>query len=354
MTDPVPSGVQDAPSAKTPAPAAPAGATDAPANTSTAQPTGAFGTTRGSGLLRGKRPTARTSASVSPKSGDYQPTSVEVIVAQREYKNPFGGAVSAPAADGSQEEAMPTPAANPPDQKPPQMDVPPKPPSAAAPPATPVAPSAPPVERVVAEPAPKPEMPAQDAKSQLNILPPAETKRTQLHWDKSHAVERDSTREFAPSPRRDDRRDERRDERRDDRPSFRSEVQRPRDDFRPSQPAAEPVEKPLGFLGRLKRLLGLGKPAPSASPAPQRDFEPGRGDRDQDFRRRRRGGRGNQGGERSERGGMPQSQQGGGQPFERRGGDQGGGGQHRRRHRGGRGRNQGGPRPEGQQGGGYI
>ena len=339
MTDPVPSGGQDAPSAEIPAPAAPAGATETPAITSPVQPIGAFGTTRGSGLLRGKRPMARSAASVSPKAGDYQPTSVEVIVAQREYKNPFGGAVTAPAAESPSEETIPPPAAKPPEEMLPQANVEPEVPAAVAPL----------VEKPAAqEVSPRPESPGPDVKSQLNILPPAETKRTQLHWDKSHVAERDRPQEFGQRPRRE--------ERRDDRPSFRSEAQRPREDFRPYQSPVAPVEKPLGFIGRLKRLLGLGKPAPAASPVPERDFESGRGDRDQGFRRRRRGGRANPGGDRNDRGGTPQSQQGGGQPFERRGGEQdsGGGGHHRRRHRGGRGRNQGGPRPEGQQGGGYI
>jgi hypothetical protein len=299
---------------------------------------------------------ARSAAPVSPKTGDYQPTSVEVIVAQREYKNPFGGAVSAPAADGSSEEAAPTPAAKPQEERQPQADVQPEMPAAVTPVAAAAGVGAPPVEKAAAQEAsPGPESPGPDVKSQLNILPPAETKRTQLHWDKSHVAERDRPQDFGQRPRRE--------ERRDDRPSFRSEAQRPREDFRPSQPPVAPVEKPLGFIGRLKRLLGMGKPAPVAGPAPERDFESGRGDRDQGYRRRRRGGRGNPGGDRNDRGGMPQSQQGGGQPFERRGGDQpferrggdqGGGGHHRRRHRGGRGRNQGGPRPEGQQGGGYI
>jgi len=292
---------------------------------------------------------ARSAASVSPKAGDYQPTSVEVIVAQREYKNPFGGAVTAPAADGSPEEAIPTPAARPQEEKQAQADVQPEVPATVAPIEAVAAVGAPPVEKAAPqEVSPRPESPSPDVKSQLNILPPAETKRTQLHWDKSHVVERDRPQDFGQRPRRE--------ERRDDRPSFRSEAQRPREDFRPSQHPVAPVKKPLGFIGRLKRLLGLGKPAPAASPVQERDYESGRGDRDQDFRRRRRGGRGNSGGDRGERGGMPQSQQGGGQPFERRGGDQGGGGggHHRRRHRGGRGRNQGGPRPEGQQGGGYI
>ena len=339
MTDPATSGGPDAPSAENPAPVPPAGAAGAPFAAAAAPTPGAFGSTRGSGLLRGKRPTAQAAASASPKPGDYQPTAVEVITAQREYKNPFGGAVSTPPTASSEEEV---------DTAPPAVPQEPRQPEKVARPEVSIAASAPPAEPAArAEPAPRPETGAADAKSQLNILPPAEMKRTQLHWDKSHSADKDRAPEFAPRPRRDERRDER--------PSFRSEGQRPRDDSRPRQPFVAPVEKPLGFIGRLKRWLGLGKPAPAAGAVPGRDFESDRGERDQGFRRRRRGGRGHHGGDRNEQGGMPQSQGGGGgQSFERRGVDQGGGGQNRRRHRGGRGRNRGGPRPEGQQGGGYI
>jgi translation initiation factor IF-2 len=297
-------------------------------------------------LLRGKRPIGHTAASTPPKTGEYQPTAVEVINAQREYKNPFGGAISAPAADTSTEETIAAPAAVPQETKPPEMIVKP---------AAPTATTAPSVERAAsAVPELAPETPDSDARSQLNILPPAELKRTQLHWDKTHSAEKERSPEFTQRPGRDDRRGDRRDGRRDERPAFRSDAQRPRDDARPPRTFQAPVEKPLGFVGRLKRWLGLGKPAPAPGPAPERDFDSNQGNRDQGYRRRRRGGRGFQGGERSQQGGMPQSQGGGGQPFDRRGGDPGVGGHHRRRHRGGRGRDQGGPRPEGQQGGGYI
>jgi hypothetical protein len=344
MTDPVTSGGSDAPSADNPAPAAPAGSADTPSAEGAVQPPGTFGKTRGSGLVRGKHQTTHAAASVSPKSGDYLPTAVEVIIAQREYKNPFGGAVTAPTA-GLPEEAFTAPAAKPQE---------PRKPEPAAPAAAPVAASAPVAEaarlshNAEAVPAPRTESAGADAKSQLKILPPAETKRTQYHWDKSHSAERDRPQEFTPRPRRDDRREER--------PSFRGGEQRQREDARPPKPSEAPSEKPLGFIGRLKRWLGLGKPSPAAGAAPGRESESDRGgDRDQGYRRRRRGGRGHNGGERNEHGGMPQSQRGGGgQSFDRRDGDQGGGGQHRRRHRGGRGRNRGGPRPEGQQGGGYI
>src|SRR5690349_14738497 len=61
-----------------------------------------FGTTRGSGLARGKRPAAGPAAS-STASTDYTPTAIEVVNAPREYQNPFAPAET-PAA------AAPTPA----------------------------------------------------------------------------------------------------------------------------------------------------------------------------------------------------------------------------------------------------
>lgn len=65
-----------------------------------------FGTSRGSGLARGKRPTvvAPTAASAASR-GEYKPTAVQVIVAEREYQNPF-----APETPPSQELVSPVPA----------------------------------------------------------------------------------------------------------------------------------------------------------------------------------------------------------------------------------------------------
>lgn len=62
-----------------------------------------FGTTRGSGLARGKRPAAGTTASTTASS-DYTPTAIEVVNAPREYQNPF-----APAEAPKAEAPAPTP-----------------------------------------------------------------------------------------------------------------------------------------------------------------------------------------------------------------------------------------------------
>ncbi|MEJ1972574.1 MAG: hypothetical protein WDM96_08985 [Lacunisphaera sp.] len=48
-----------------------------------------FGTTRGSGLARGKRPSAGPAAATASAPSDYKPTAIEVVHAPREYTNPF-------------------------------------------------------------------------------------------------------------------------------------------------------------------------------------------------------------------------------------------------------------------------
>lgn len=106
-----------------------------------------FGTTRGSGLARGKRPAAATAtSSTRVATSDYKPTAIEVISAPREYTNPF-----APAE---------TPAAE----------------AAAAPAPTPANPQ--PAGQVAATPAPAteaaPAAPVAEEPAQLKILPPAE------------------------------------------------------------------------------------------------------------------------------------------------------------------------------------
>src|SRR6478735_2157129 len=50
-----------------------------------------FGSTRGSGLARGKRPAAGPAASTTA-SAEYTPTAIEVVNAPREYQNPFAPA----------------------------------------------------------------------------------------------------------------------------------------------------------------------------------------------------------------------------------------------------------------------
>jgi len=72
-----------------PAEAAAASAASAPAMLPAAF--GSFGANRGSGLLRGKRPTVPASASAPTPASGYKPTSVEAITATTESKNPFTG-----------------------------------------------------------------------------------------------------------------------------------------------------------------------------------------------------------------------------------------------------------------------
>ncbi len=347
MTDPVQSG-GNAPAADTSTPAPDGG--NAPQ----------FGTfsNRGSGLARGKRNTVPTAgSSQAAPSGDYKPTALEVIVPQREYKNPFGD--PAPVAETPAPATVEAAAI---------QEVPSQP--------APVAPAV-----VPAAPAPQAEQaPAVvPAKPVLNILPQAETKRPAVSWERGpSAASRDnapsyparSPREdshddrpvFRPEPRGDAVADARepRPEAREPRPEAREprpearEFRREHDERRPAhvpQPA-----KPRGFFAWLKGLF-RGKPAPQPGPDARREERQGdRGfQRDGGHRRRRRGGRGRN---FSDRGGDPRGQPQGGEPrFQgegRHGDDQGG--NRPRRHRGGRGRgdNRGGPRSEGQQGGGAI
>ncbi|MBI2813005.1 MAG: hypothetical protein HYX71_01825 [Opitutae bacterium] len=68
---------------------APAEATAPPPAPEAAFP--AFGSTRGSGLARGKRPAAGPAASTAAAT-EYTPTAIEVVNAPREYQNPFAPA----------------------------------------------------------------------------------------------------------------------------------------------------------------------------------------------------------------------------------------------------------------------
>ncbi len=333
MTDTNPSGASSSPAADTQAPAA-----------SAETPAGNFGSTRGSGLIRGKRSSSATAPTASPAKSDYKPTALEVITPEREYKNPFASQepVSAPVVEPAK--AEPEAAAAP-----------------AAVAAEPEAPAAP------AEPAPaQPEA----ERREIQILPPAESVRPAVSWESPSASRGEQAPAERPTFRADRREDmaaaprseggEARYERRESRHDpYRGQPRDPRDEPqyeqrpRRDQPEAAPPAK-KGFFAWLKGLFGGAKPA--EAPA-GREF--GGGERygdGQRHRRRHRGGRGHGGnpqgyrGERSPQEGerFPQ-----GGENENRGGDQDGGGR-RRRHRGGQGRDRGGPRSEGHQGGGAI
>jgi hypothetical protein len=380
MTDQNPSGATLAPAADTQAPAA-----------SAETPAGNFGSTRGSGLARGKRQSSAAAPTTNTAKSDYKPIALEVITPASEYKNPFAGLVpeSAPAAEPAKVE---TPAAHV---------------TAVAEPEPIVVAATPVIPEPVAE------------KREIQILPPAEAIRPSVSWESPSASRIENptsergerSREERPTFRPDRREDtadgaraeggdgrvegrnprnesfqrqprdprearqprdpregrqprDPRDERQPRDPRFARQPRDPRDELpRPDQrpqrdqngsaePAA-PASK--GFFAWLKSLFGGSKPA--EAPA-AREFGGDRQGDGQRPRRRHRGGRGHGGnpqGFRSDRsfqdGPRPEGQQGG--DGENRGGDRQGG--PRRRRRGGPGRDRGGePRNEGHQGGGAI
>jgi len=359
----------------------------------TPAPVGAFGTARGTGLARGKRPSqpaAPKAASSSPAS--YKPTSIEVITPQSEYKNPF--ASEQPASEPVHHpvpEAVTQPAFSfVPEVKP--APVPATPPPASA---TPVA-SAPaadlfPLDGPAASPAP----PASDEIPELKILPPAESKRVAQSWENRPSQvaapifeprARREERANSPAPAQPERRDQRpsrqprdpRDQKFDPREprgdsgrrDFRRDQPRdPRDEQFTRTPVAAP-QKSGGFFAWLKSLFTGPSTTPATTTTTRDREDRGHGgghERDgehRQHRRRHRGGRGRgfQGGQpRDPRDGPSEARPEGGQPHhggEGRGYPQGGDGFPRRRRRGGRGRHRddrgGDPRPEGTQGGGAI
>ncbi len=365
MSDPATSGEPSGAPAATAGPASPAAS---PGNSA---PIGSFGTAKGSGLLRGKRPTPpAASAANAPAASGYQPSTIEVIRPQSEYKNPFTGETSVPAPVVNE----PAPQAAPP--PPPAAVVAPTPAPAVVPPAAvqPLAAVVPPSGTNEGAPAggelfpfslsdstPKPAAAEPTAKAELNILPTEEVKRPAVSWGEHSQGRRDERPTFRPE-RREPRPFEPREPRREPAAGERSPF--PRDRERDERPApAAPQQKSGGFFAWLKGLFG-GKSAQPEVKTGYRD-EQGRDGEQRHGRRRHRGGRGRggfQGDNRGPRDGQPYqprdprdeegSSSEGGQGGERR--FEGGG---RRRHRGGRGRNRddrGGPRPEGQQGGGAI
>ncbi len=393
MSDPVSSGDPLGASAATAASASPAAGTTAPI--------GSFGTAKGSGLLRGKRPTpAAASAAPSAAASGYQPSTIEVLRPASEYKNPFTGETSVPSPvvnePAPQAAPLPSVASAKEDAPAPVLVIERVPVAAPAPVAQPVVASAP-----VAAPAPaaastseselfpftptsaperKPAAPA--AKVELNILPTEEVKRPAVSWGESASSHNGDRRDERPtfSPGRRDGREPRpfepREPRREpaaggerpERSSFPRDGQRDgqRDFTRSERPAAAPAKKSGGFFGWLKSLF-------TEKPAATETRTDGRGERDElgrdgqprHNRRRHRGGRGRGGYNGDNRGPREQprdprdepSSQGGEPRGEQQGEHRHEGGGGRRRSRGGRGRNRddrGGPRPEGQQGGGAI
>ena len=303
-----------------------------------------FGSSRGTGLARGKRPARPASQAASASApAAYQPTAVQVIVAKTEYVNPFAPAPEITPAQPAVEAAAP----------------------AEVPAAAYVAPAPAPVATPVTAVAPAATAPApvsSEPKAELNILPPAAPRPT-TSWESPGSgaaatpagdrpvfrPERKPvvTRDIAPlrpqeprsgeQPRRENR--EPRREGGEFRREERRESARPLPSPAPATAPAKP-EKSGGFLGWLKGIFG-GSSAEAPAPGDEITRD-GRGPRPEGNGRREggrhRGGRG-RGGPR------PEGFQGGENRGPRPEGEQGNGGR-RRRRRGGRGR--GGPRPEGE------
>ena len=270
-----------------------------------------FGSTRGSGLARGKRPNPAAASTAASAPSDYKPTAIEVVNAPREYTNPFAPAET-PAA-----EVAPAPVAVPH----PVVETP-----------APVATRPAPVEPAPAEPAAS--APVEEEPAELNILPPAEQKTAPAQTWESEG--------FSPTRAPRSERPERapREE-----PAEEVDIEsippqflyvRPGVKFVPTprnwggaprerRPAAEGASAPVarapraehpapaasgGFLGWLKGLFG-GAPAPAA-PVTTGD-ESGELRRDGGHRRHRGGRGGEGGGQRRHRGGRGRSRSHGGE-----------------------------------------
>ncbi|HEU5078131.1 MAG TPA: translation initiation factor IF-2 [Opitutaceae bacterium] len=413
MSDSETSGEPKVASAETNS-APPAAANSAPQENA-ATPAFGFAGTRGSGLARGKRgSSSATATSSNAPKGDYKPTAIQVVTAEREYKNPFApeqpAAVAEPATPASPTPAAATPA--------------PVSPIASAP-AAPASVSNP--QSVEAQPQPKPAAPSiPEPKAELKILPPEDRARPAQSWESNSFPQgarpenaAPSTSETPPQPRREER-GTFRPERREGGPRFNEargeqaprdvregreprefreprEPREPRESREPREPrqpregrenregrdrgenrgqrqfqprersfesrpipaAPEPAKK--GFFGWLKGLFSdtpettTAASTPSTQPGERRPYDPNRG-------QHRGGGHRNRGGYRGEnRGGENRGPREGGQ-FADEGSREGGegrfdGGQRRRRHRGGRGRggfrgeNRGGDQRSGEGGG---
>jgi len=280
-----------------------------------------FGSTRGSGLARGKRPTTGPAVSTAASPG-YTPTAIEVINAPREYQNPF-----APAE---------TPAAVPADTVTPAPVV--------SAPAAPI-----PVAPVAETPADLSD--EASAKSELHILEPEQPKAVQAQTWESEGF-RPAREPRGDRPRREERapREERSAEPVDlasipekflyVRPGYNyvptpsnyggAPRERNRDTGReaPARAAESTFAAPVksgGFFGWLKSLFGGSSSEPVATGNPSGEF------RREGGQRRHRGGRnrggygGGEGGRGRGRGGRDRGGDRGGSPGGDRGERSGGG-----------------------------
>lgn len=310
---------------------APAEATATPSAPAAEFPT--FGSTRGSGLARGKRPAAGPAAS-TVASSEYTPTAIEVVNAPREYQNPFAPADQS-AVGSAKADPVPVPF------EPAPVVIIPAPARRAH------------IEPVVPEVAASTPV-ANDEPAELNILEPAQAKVAPAQTWESEGFK--PVREpRADRPPREERNERPADEPMDldsippqylyVRPGYtyvptprnfggapRERSERPAHAHGSPERAMETSAAPApaksgGFFGWLKSLFGgASAPAPVASGAQGEHRHDG-------GHRRHRGGR--------NRGGSGGGYSGGGE-----GGDRGGNPGGQRRDRGGRGRSGGGYRGE--------
>ena len=309
---------------------APAEATaTTPASTADAS----FGSTRGSGLSRGKAKRQNTPAATTAASSDYTPTAIAVVTAPREYQNPFAPVETPVAAVEPVAAVAPAPVA----------PAPVKTYSAPAPTESvePVAEVAPAVDSA----------PAATEPAELNILPPEQPRNAPAQTWESEGF-RPARESRGERPRREDsRRNEPRREESTERaapfdpstipekflyvrpgynyvptPSNYGGAPRENRESRPaasesySAPVAATPAKSGGFFGWLKSLFGGSDAAPVAAQAGEhRAEERSHGDRHRGGRGRGQGG--GDGQRRRSRGGRGRSQSRG---EYRGGGDQGG------------------------------
>jgi len=346
----------------------------------------AFGTSRGSGLARGKRKTvpAPDTPTAQANAEGYQPTAIEVITPKSEYSNPFTGEtvvetprqaeapkMEPPVVEGSslasasdserktsELEATAAPAA------PTETEVRPKPELKILPPAQPnrsgqswESPSEHPARRAAAAAANDEngkDARTADAPRSRSPRGSSEGRPTFQPERRSRAPRNEEADTQSARPEKQLRQDRPKRESREPRDSrdSRSEHRSPRAAGSPAKPAA----KPQGFFGWLKSLFsggnskpGASRPQTSHSDAPSREGGP---------KRRSRGGRGRNNGPRSGSESFSGQRSSEKTVGERLSTNRTAEGQHdrpRNRSRGGRGgRGRNGPRSEGQQSGGAI
>lgn len=290
-----------------------------------------FGSTRGSGLARGKGKRISAPAAAPTATTAYTPTAIEVVHAKREYTNPFAPVESPAAVTATEPVAAVAPA------------------PAAPAPVAPVKAYSAPVEQTPAEEAPADLSDEASAKSELNILEPEQQKTSPAQTWESEGF-RPAREQRSERPRREEsRRDEPRREERSERPSEpfdpasipekflyvrpghtyvptpsniggapRERNRAPREAYTPSA-SAPAAAKSGGFLGWLKSLFGG---SPAAAPVTAGSHG-GEARREGGEHRRHRGGR-NRGGQGGDRAGYPGGGQGRGRGGQRRSGGSGG------------------------------